>query len=70
MAATAATVGEKWNNEGPGDLPKGMRKEFLSFIKVHDGCYQAVASNSYAWRRIPIALSTVYPFTLTIVASQ
>jgi len=34
MAAT--TEVERWNKEGPGDLPKGMRKEFLSFIKVRD----------------------------------
>lgn len=40
MAAT--TEVEKWNKEGPRDLPKGMRKEFLSFIKVHDETYRAL----------------------------
>jgi len=35
MAATRDAEA-KQNNEGPGDMPKGMRKEFLSFMKVHN----------------------------------
>ena len=37
----AAEVAQRWNNDNNGppiNMPKGMRKEFLSFIKVPHPC--------------------------------
>ena len=45
-----AGVAEKWNNQKSDDMvPRGMRKEFLAFIKV---CLYYVAEKRIIWNRI------------------